>query len=122
MNVGVLIFNTLRALVASRVHPDTFPQQPTVPAWPSIRYTVVSGTAYPDLCGDGTSDEDDARVQLDIVCLTATERHTLTEQVRAAMKTMVPPAIMESPPSSTFDAETKTFRCTIDYTIYGSTL
>lgn len=121
MNPGVLIFEALRNLVSGdRVYADEFPQTPSTPVWPSIRYTGAGGTSYPTICGDGSSDEDDVRVQIDIVTTTSAERTTLTESVRTAMKTLTPPAILQGPPQTTFDSATKTFRCTIDFVIYGS--
>lgn len=122
MNVGDILFNALRTIVADRVHPDTFPQEPAVPTWPAIRYTGAGGSVYPTICGDSEPGEDDQRVQIDIVSKTATEREALTDQVRAAMKLVLPPAILQGPPDTTFDAETKTFRCTIDYIFYGSSV
>lgn len=122
MNPSNLVFAALKTLCEGRVYPDHFPQEPSIPTWPAIRYTGAGGTVYPDLCGDGDSDEDDARVQIDVVAKTDSERHAILEQVRARMKTMNPPCIVQGPASKTWDGETKTFRGTIDYIIYGSSV
>jgi hypothetical protein len=102
------------------IHADTFRQDSKVPVWPAVRYTVVGGTTFPDLCGSGSEDADDVRVQFDVVALTSTERSALWRAVRAAMETFTPPAILQGPATNQYDSETKTYRATGDFVIHGS--
>lgn len=115
MTVETEIAAALRAVpaLAAAVHQDVFPQPPAVPKWPAVRFTKVSGTPYLDMCGDGGEDTDDVRFQIDVVSSkSADERNDLARQVRAALS-----AAWFLPQGSTtneYDAETKTYRGTID--------
>jgi len=119
MTLKTDIFDALKALVDNRVTPDTFPQEAT-PTVPAIRYTLVGGTTWQDLEGDGDDTTDDIRIQLDWIAKTAEARDALTPLIRTAMKTLDPPCVMQGPPLTTFDAPTKTYRATADWTSYGS--
>lgn len=117
-----IIFAKLKGLVSNRCFPDSFPQEPEKPVWPAIRYTQVGGDIEEDVCGSGDAETDSSLFQIDIVTHTATSRATLKEQVRAAMKTLEIPNALTQAPIHTFDVETKTYRCIMLYTVYGSSL
>ncbi len=122
MSLNSDIFTALRALVADRVTRDKFDQEAGTPTVPAIRYTLVGGTTWQDLCGDGDASTDDIRIQLDWIARTADERDALTPLIRAAMKTLSPPCVMQGPALNTFDAQTKVYRATADWISYGSSL
>jgi hypothetical protein len=113
------LHSALAALVAGRVYPVMFPQEP-LPTWPAIRYTPVGGTVWPDACGSGDGAEDDVRVQIDSVAPTFAGARLLQQQVRAAMMAFTPPAVADGPPIFDFDPETRTFRAIQDFTLYPS--
>jgi uncharacterized protein DUF3168 len=119
MTLEVDLFTALKSLVGNRVAPATFPQPPTVPVWPAIRYTFISNVPVLDICGDGDDETSEPRVQLDIVALTFKDVRALRLQVMAAMRLFVPPAILENTLSE-YDAETQTFREIMDYSFHGS--
>jgi len=109
----------LAPLVAGRVFPVMFPQEP-LPTWPAIRYTPVGGQVWPDACGGGDGSTDDVRVQTDSVATTFAAARDLNLQVRAAMLAFDPPAVADGPPIFDFDPETRTFRAIQDFTLYPS--
>lgn len=109
----------LKPLVGNRVSEDTFPQPPAVPVWPAIRYSF-NGVPIVDVCGDGDDATAERSIQLDVVAENRTAARALRLQVMAAMRTFAPPAILNND-ISTFDAETKTFRRILRYTLHGST-
>lgn len=113
------LHTALSALVAGRVYPVMFPQEP-LPTWPAIRYTPVGGSIAPDACGSGDGTLDDVRVQIDSVAATFAAARLLASQVRTAMQSFTPPAVAEGPPIFDFDAETRTFRAIQDFTLYPS--
>lgn len=126
-----VVFTALRSLVNDRCYPGDFPQEAigapgtTVPAlssptWPAIRYTVVSGFSQELICGTDTVDTDDTRVQIDVVASTHGGMIYLRDQVIAVMQSVVPPCARDSL-FWTKDAETKTFRCVIDFVFHPST-
>lgn len=119
MSLQTAIFAALKSLVSNRVTPDTFPQEKT-PTLPAIRYSLAGGVTWADLEGDGDASTDDIRVQIDWIAGTADARDALTPQIRAALKSLDPPFIMDGPPITTFDAETKVFRAFADWISYGS--
>lgn len=108
----------LKPLVGNRVSEDTFPQPPAVPTWPAIRYSF-STTNVVDLCGDGADDTAERHVQIDVVAGDRAAVRALRLAVRAAMKNYSPPAICDND-FPLFDAETKTFRRVLLYTLHGS--
>lgn len=113
------LYTALAPLVAGRVYPVMFPQEP-LPTWPAIRYTPVGGAVYPDACGSGDGAEDDVRVQIDSVAPTFDGARLLNQQVRAALMTFTPPAVADGPPIFDFDPETRTHRAIQDFTLYPS--
>jgi hypothetical protein len=121
MTVETDLFTALGPLVGSRVAPVIFPQPPAVPTWPAIRYTFVDSVPIVDICGDGDDQTAELRVQLDVVATTYKAARALRLQVMAAMRTFVPPAILELSLND-YDTDTKTYREILSYTIHGSSL
>lgn len=115
MSVQTVVFQSLRALVADRVYPSAFPQGNPQPAWPAIRYTVVSSDAAAGLCGTGGEEGDDVRVQIDVVALTYASMRALKTLTIAALEGTDPPCHRAPGGFETFDAETKTHRAVIDF-------
>jgi hypothetical protein len=113
------LFAALSSLVGGRVYPITFPQTSGTPGWPAIRYTFISITPDLVVCGDTGDIAADTRVQLDLVASTYVAARVLRLQVMAVMQTFLPPAIFETN-FETWDAETKTFRASLDYVIQKS--
>ena len=112
------IFTALGPLVANRVYPVTFPQAPAVPVWPAIRYTPIGGTMQSTSCGD--ANDPDISIQIDVVATTFSAVITLTESVKTAFNTFSVPAVLENFQIFDYDAETKTHRAILQYTIAGS--
>jgi hypothetical protein len=122
VTIETIIFAKLGPLVENRCFPDTFVQpNGSLPEWPAIRFTVITGRVDTDILGDGDENTDTPLVQLDIVTETAKARSELRQEVRAAMATLNPPATLEGSPDQSYDSETKTYRCRADYSIHGST-
>jgi hypothetical protein len=119
MSVETDLYTALSSLVSNRVYPITFPQTGAVPVWPAIRYTLISVVPAIALCGDSGDEAADTRVQLDIVDSSYSAMRALRLDVLEEMATFVPPAIFENS-SDQYDAETKTYRCQIDYVVYKS--
>lgn len=117
-----IIFDALKGLVSNRVYPDTFPQPPATPVWPAIRYSMIGGQVFEDVCGTGFAETDSPEFQIDIVAATATARATIRDQVRTAMMGLSVPATLTLPPIHEYDAETKTYRAIMRYTLHGSSL
>lgn len=106
--------------MGSRCYPDTF-EQPSggMPTWPAIRYQLIGGDTHADICGTGDGEQDTVLVQIDIVSTTHAERETLRTQVRVAMDAFPSPATLEGSPRNEFDAETKTYRASLDFLIHA---
>ncbi|GGI16444.1 tail completion protein gp17 [Oxalicibacterium faecigallinarum] len=103
------------------VYQDDFPQpEKGEPKWPAVRFTLMPGEVHADISGDGDEDTDDIRVQIDVVSKTPKERRVIWDKVRAAMKKIDPPALLQAPPDMSRDLETKTYRAMGDWVIYGS--
>jgi hypothetical protein len=114
------VFTALRSLVNDRCYPSIFPQPEGVPpAWPAIRYSVISRVNPTDICGTDDVRTDDTRVQIDIVALTHGAVLSLQDQVITAMMGLTPPAVREGG-FVTFDEETKTHRASLDYLFCAS--
>jgi len=109
----------LSTLVAGRVYPVMFPQEP-LPTWPAIRYTPVGGSTNPDVCGSGDGTLDDVQVQIDCVADTYLAARTLQQQVRTALMAFTPPAVADGAPLFDYDAETRTHRAIQTFTLYPS--
>lgn len=119
MSTEETIFSTFAVLFNSRVGP-IFPQTAGAIVTPAARYTILGGTIDTDVCGVGLELTDDISFQLDVVAATQTARMNLRPQVRAAAAAAVPPMILRGPPVQEYDADTKTYRETFEFTIYGS--
>lgn len=120
--IGVAVVAKLGPIVGSRVHRLVFPQPPALPVWPAIRYSFVSVTVSPDICGDGGEETADYRLQIDVVSAEASGASafsSLCASVRAAMATLLPTYVWDSE-FEDFDAETKTYRLSADYLVYLS--
>lgn len=118
------IFDALKSLVSNRCYANTFPQPPTSPLWPAIRFVRISAAPVIDICGDGDAESDDTadvRVQLDLCAQSYGAMMTLRAQVKTAMATLNDPKPVWDGEFITFDAETKTHRCSLDYLFYPST-
>lgn len=120
MSLKADLFDALRGLVSDRCYPDTFPQEPNTPTWPAIRYTVAGGTITGDICGSGTEETDDIRMQIDAVAVTHKDRDALKTAIRAALLTFSPPCVLDSPSLDRYDSETKTFISSQDFIFSGS--
>ena len=120
MSTGTILVGLLSALAGGRIYANTFPQEAERPTWPAIRFTVVSEEPYADQCGSETTATDDVRVQLDLVAESYDGVQSLKASVIAAMAAGSPPALREAGGFEAFDAETKTHRVVLDYTLQPS--
>lgn len=114
----------LGPLVGGRCYPEVFPQPPTQPVWPAIRYTFIDNVPVQDICGDGDDSTATPRIQLDVVSAYSrgyAENRALRLQVMQAMKGFPVPARVELSNSGPFDVETQTYRSILDYSLHGST-
>ena len=121
--LSAALVTALKPTVSNRVFRNVFPQPPAAPVWPAIRYTFVSVTANPDICGDGGEEVADYRVQLDLVRLESDGMpafSTLTATVKAALIAANLPMQWDSE-FEKYDAETKTTRLSMDYLVFPST-
>jgi hypothetical protein len=107
----------LAPIVSSRAFPVTFPQEP-LPTWPAIRYTPTGGAVQQTSCGD--ADAPDLSIQIDAVATKFADVVALSGQIKTAMKAFSVPAVLENSPIFDYDAETKTHRAILSYTIAGS--
>jgi hypothetical protein len=120
MTIAADLFDTLGPLVGGRAYRSRLPQ-PTgtnVPVWPAIRFTLVSETNPPDICGTGDEDTDDLVWQIDIFAQSMREVDELAKKVRKAMRDEFPhPNTRQSRRDNDFDLDTKTESTSIDYLI-----
>ena len=119
MNLEAELFNALKVLVpGERVYQDIFPQPPSLPTWPAIRFTLVSGVNQADICGTGDVDTDDVTYQIDVVAETAQQVKAVTDLVIATMRNVFPhPNVRVGLRSDPFDVSTKTYRRSLDYQV-----
>lgn len=117
MSIESDLVAALGPLVAGRVHRAIFPQPQSVPVWPAVRFTRVSGTPDLDICGGGDESTDDVLYQFDIVAKTLAQADALTAQLVAAMHTFSTPNARVARRDGEFDPDTKTFRVSLDYLI-----
>lgn len=120
MSIETDLYDALEPLVAGRCYPQVFPLTPPKPTWPAIRYSIVSEVPAVAMCGDSEDEANDTRIQLDCVAQTFAEARALRLAVIAALVNFDPPCTRESS-SMDYDAETQTFRVTMDYVFYPST-
>lgn len=119
MTVEEFIFATFATVFQDRLRP-IFPQGDAPIPTPSGRYIVIGGTIDADICGVGVEATDDISFQLDTVSATAAARMSLRTAVRAAAAGAAPPMVLRAPPTQQYDIETKTYRETFEFTVYGS--
>jgi hypothetical protein len=119
---GSIIVDRLEDLVGGRVYANTFPQEPDLPTWPAIRFTVISEIPFPDQCGSEDTATDDVHVQIDAVSESYDDLLALKALIIAAMALGDVPALRESGGFETFDSETKTHRTILEYTLQPSTI
>jgi len=111
------LVDTLKVLVAGRVHRSTFPPPPAVPKWPAIRFVRVSGTNEEDIAGGGDEDTDDVLFQLDVVAKSPAEVDSLVTQVVTAMRSYPHPNVRVARRDLGFDPDTRTERTAVDYLV-----
>lgn len=119
MTIATQIVAALGPLVANRVYPMTFQQEPDTPTWPAIRFTFTSLDPGATLCGSGSPSVADVGIQVDVVAETFDGMRTLAEQVQGALASMATPCLWEAE-FDTYDFETKTFRAVMQFTAYPS--
>lgn len=112
------LYSRMAPLVGNRVFPVTYPQEP-LPTWPAIRYTPTGGALQQTSCGDAM--DGDVSVQIDVVALKFVDLVPLVAQVRTSLDAFSVPCVLDSEPGFEYDAETKTHRAILQYTIAGST-
>jgi len=120
VSISSELYTALKSLVSNRVDPITFGQSGTTPVWPAIRYTIISAAPIVSLDGDDGDETADLRIQLDIVTLTYPATQTLRAQVMAAMKSSFGNVMVWDGEFNSYDAETKTYMCQMDYLFYPS--
>lgn len=121
--IEATVFGALRSLVNDRCYPARFPQNEKgeiTTLWPAIRYTVISAFNDADICGTDTVDTDDTDIQIDGVAMTHGAMVALRDQIIAALQSTNPPCIRTGTRSETFDAETRTYRTTMQFTFHPS--
>ncbi|MEO6709306.1 MAG: DUF3168 domain-containing protein [Planctomycetota bacterium] len=116
MSAATEIFSALASLVSSRVYPDAFPQDT---AWPAIRYTFVSAVPAATICGSGTDEVTDYRVQIDVVCKTGVQRDQIRLAVQAAMRTLPTPNVADIW-ATEYDETAKAYIARMDFFIEPS--
>lgn len=122
-DIATAIVAALAPVVSSRVYRNVFPQAPSVPVWPAIRYSFASVNATQDICGDGGEETADYRVQIDVVDLESkgpTSYSNLCASVKAALSPLQPIYCWDSE-FEEFDIDTTTTRLSMDYLVYPST-
>jgi len=122
-DIAAALVTALAPVVANRVYRNVFPQAPSVPTWPAIRYTFASVSAVQDICGDGGEETADYRVQIDLVDLESkgpTSFANLSALVKAALAPLQPIYVWASE-FEEFDLDTKTNRLSMDYLVFPST-
>lgn len=104
---------------SSRVFEGTFLQPDgTLPAWPAARFTG-DNTAFESMCGDSDPAEDDVALQVDLVVgTTPADLEALRLLVIAAMQAMAGYTVTRGIDQYVYDAETKTHRRIIQFTIH----
>lgn len=122
MSVEQDVIDAIKARVDNRAYINAFAQPTERPTWPAARVTVASVTPDVDICGDGGEETAESRIQIDIVVSEAAGYTVLTalkDQVMSDMVGFDPPAVWDAKRIS-FDEETRTHRCSLDYLIYPS--
>lgn len=122
--IGAWIYAALNPVLTNRVYAN-LPQSRSL-IWPAIKYTVVSATPGVAVCGDGGLETAEARVQIDVITDVGAGQaanNAIVASVLAAMAVMAPPAILDAyGPEAEKDAETNTFRTSMDFLLYPSSV
>lgn len=119
MSLETDIFNALGPLVGNRVYPLVFPQSPSIPITPAIRYQFISSETNADICGDGGSALANTRTQVDVVSATFLTARELRLQVISAMQAL-PTTTLWDGGFEDYDPETKLYRCSMDFLTFPS--
>lgn len=117
------IVSALGPLVVSRVYARTFLQPDgSLPEWPAIRMSVISGDDQATVCGNGGDEATDYRIQIDVV----DDRKkgeasflSLVRQVKVALAAIDSTFVLAGQQDG-FDEVTRTNRCSLDYMVYQS--
>lgn len=104
---------------ANRVHAVTFPQSPTVPAVPAMRFVTISTEPVEDICGTDGDATANTRTQVDILDKTFDGARALRLQVIAALSALETPTRLVGG-FDDFDADLKLYRCSLDFISYPS--
>lgn len=121
MSLEQVVFNAMSPLVGGRVHANTFPQTPSVPITPAILFTFPSLVPTQDVCGAGSDEEADGRVQIDCYSTSFDGARAIRAQVRAAMAALTPPMVWQGDNGvEPYDSELKLHRCSLDFIQYPS--
>lgn len=121
MSIEQVVFAALAPLVGSRVHAVVMPQEPKTPITPAMVFTIVTNAVAQDICGAGTDDEADTRVQVDVYSTTFDQARALRLQALAAMALLVPPMVWQGDNTvAPYDPDLKLHRCSLDFVQYPS--
>lgn len=118
MSFEILLFDTLKSLVAGRVFPDIGPEKVVVPY---ITYQQVGGDSLIFL--DNTSpSKENARVQVNVWAATRLDASALSRQVASAlqMNAALCTTVLGQPISQ-YDPETKLRGAMQDFTFWTNT-
>lgn len=114
-----IVFTALNGLVNGRCYPNIFPQEPELPTWPAIRYTVIAADNEESICGTDDVSTDDTRVQVDIVAKTHGAVLALRDAVITALMMTDPPCV-RALNLQEYDEETRTHRVILHYVFQAS--
>ncbi|HWT21640.1 MAG TPA: DUF3168 domain-containing protein [Variovorax sp.] len=121
MSIEAVVYGALASLVGGRMHANVFPQVPAVPITPAILVTYASNAVTQDICGAGTDEEADTRVQIDVYSTTFDGARAIRLQVMAAMEALTPPMVWQGDNSvPPYDPDLKLHRCSLDFIQYPS--
>lgn len=121
MSLEQVVFNALSPLVAGRVHANVIPQLPAVPITPAIVFSFASNVVTQDICGAGTDDVVDTRVQVDVYSTTFDGVRALRLQIQAAMAALSPPMVWQGDNGvEPYDFDLKLHRSSADFFQYPS--
>ncbi len=120
VSIPAIVYSAIKTIAPT--FPNTLPQE-AVPIFPRIRYQLAARDTFPDICGSGDYDTDNATVEIECAARTHGAALAMRDQVIAAL---ADPAI-EVPCTrlyshQTYDAETKTHSIAIGYEFSCSTV
>lgn len=120
--IDAVFYAAVKDVFDGRLYPGSFPQTVEgvgLSRLPAGRYQIVSATNAADICGTGTRDTDDTRIQLDIVASDWDALIGRVDAVIAALAMTDPPCTRDNY-FTTFDVETRTHRAAMDFVFYAS--